>query len=62
MTMATSTFERKIEITDAEAVKKLWMVVLEDTPKKSLSDRPYTAAERERSDKLLELCLSRSRA
>ena len=62
MTMATSTFERKIVITDEEAIKKLWALMDEDMPKKSLSERPYTAAERERSDKLLELCLSRSRA
>lgn len=60
--MATSTFERKIVITDENSIKKLLALMADDVPKKSLSERPYTAAERERSDKLLELCLSRSRA
>lgn len=59
--MATSTFERKIEITDPESIKKLLAVMAEEAPKMPLSEHPYTAAERERSEKLLELCLSRSR-
>lgn len=59
--MATSTFERKIEISDPESVKRLVAVMEKDAPKKLLSDHPYTAAERERSDQLLRQCLSRSR-
>ena len=59
--MATSTFERKIEIREPEAIKKLMAIMEKDAPKKPLSDHPYTEAERERSVRLLKQCLSRSR-
>ena len=59
--MATSTFERKIEITDPESVKKLISVIENDTPAEPLSTKPYTEKERERSVSLLRQCLSRSR-
>lgn len=59
--MSTSTFDRKIEISDPESVMKLVAVMAKDAPKKPLSEHPYTADERERSDKLLRRCLSRSR-
>ena len=59
--MATSTFERKIEITDPESVKKLISVIENDTPAEPLSTNPYTEKERERSVSLLRQCLSRSR-
>lgn len=59
--MATNTFERKIEITDPESVKKLIAVTAKSVPDKPLSSHPYTAAERERSERLLKQCLSRSR-
>ncbi len=59
--MATSTFERKIEITDPKSVKKLISVMEKDAPTKSLSDHPYTQEERERSVSLLRKCLSRSK-
>lgn len=58
--MATCTFERKIEINDPESIKKLIAVMTAETPKKPLSAHPYTAVERERSDRLLKQCLSRS--
>lgn len=59
--MATSTFERKIEITEPESIRKLMAVMAKDASKKPLSDHPYTEAERERSVRLLKQCLSRSR-
>ena len=59
--MATSTFERKIEISDPESIRKLADVMAKETPDRPLSEHPYTAAERERSDQLLRQCLSRSR-
>lgn len=59
--MATSTFERKIEISDPESVKKLFAVMAKDTSQKPISEHPYTVVERERSDQLLKQCLSRSR-
>lgn len=57
--MATSTFERKIEITDLNALEKLVKVMAMDPPKKPLSEHPYTSEERERSDQLLKRFLSR---
>jgi len=59
--MATSTFERKIEITDPQSVKKLITVMEKDAPTKSLSDYPYTQKERERSVSLLKQCLTEKR-
>ena len=59
--MATSTFERKIEITDPESIKKLMDVMAKDAPKTPFSDHPYTAQERERSLRLFRQCLSRSK-
>ena len=57
--MATSTFERKIEITDPEAIKRLIEVMAKEPPEKPLSEHPYTSAERERSEQLLKRFLSR---
>lgn len=59
--MATNTFERKIEISDYESVKRLIKVMNEEAPQKSLSENMYTARERERSERLLKQCLSRSK-
>jgi hypothetical protein len=59
--MATSTFERKIEITDPDSMKKLIAVMTKDIPEKPFSEHPYTADVRERSNQLLRQCLSRSR-
>lgn len=59
--MATSTFERKIEITEPESIRKLVEVMAKEAPKKPLSEHPYTEADRERSEHLLKQCLSRSR-
>ncbi len=59
--MATSTFERKIEIQDVESLKKLIDVMNADVPKKRLSQHPFSDAERERCDRLLKQCLSRSK-
>ena len=58
--MATCTFERKIEISDPESIKKLLNVMNGEAPRRPLSENPYTAAERERSDSLLKQCLLRS--
>ena len=58
--MATSTFERKIEISNVEDVKRLIQVISSDAPKKPLSTNPYGSEERKRSESLLKQCLSRS--
>lgn len=59
--MATSTFERKIKITESESINKLMAVMAKDAPKEPLSDHPYSEADRERSEQLLKQCLFRSR-
>ena len=59
--MATSTFDRKIEISDPESVKKLLAVMADDSPARPISTTPYTDAERKRSEGLLKRCLSRSK-
>lgn len=59
--MATSTFDRKIEITDPDSLQRLIALMEKDVPKRPLSQHPYTASERERSEQLLKQCLSRSR-
>jgi len=57
--MATSTFERKIEISDTASLKKLVDVMTADAPKEPLSTHPFSTAERDRSEYLLKRFLSR---
>ena len=57
--MATSTFDRKIELNTTESVKKLMEVMQEDAPVKPLSLPPFSSVERERSERLLKQFLSR---
>ena len=57
--MATSTFDRKIELNTTESVKKLMEVMQEDSPVKPLSQHPFSSVERERSERLLKQFLSR---
>ena len=59
--MATSTFERKIEITSPDALKRLADIMASEPPKEPLSVHPYGDIERERSEDILKLWLSRSR-
>lgn len=59
--MATSTFERKIEITSPDAVKRLTEVMTSNPPKQPISQHPYGMAERERSEDILKQWLSRSK-
>ena len=59
--MATSTFDRKIEITDPESVKKLMYIMSDDAQSSPLSERPYSETDRERGVRLLRQCLLRSR-
>ena len=57
--MATSTFDRKIELNTTESVKKLMEVMQEEAPVKPLSQHPFSSVERERSERLLKQFLSR---
>ena len=56
--MATSTFDRKIELNTTESVKKLMEVMQEDAPVKPLSQHPFSSVERDRSERLLKQFLS----
>ena len=58
--MATSTFDRRIEITDPESLKKLAELMAADAPKIPLSEHPFSDAERDRSERLLRQFLSHS--
>lgn len=58
--MATSTFERRIEISDDESLKRLFHVIATDAPAKPLSEHPFSEGERNRSERLLKQFLSRS--
>lgn len=59
--MATSTFERKIEIKEPKYVQRLLTMMKDDRPVIPLSDHPYTEEERERSVELFKQFLSRSK-
>ncbi|MDO4280818.1 MAG: hypothetical protein Q4C56_04245 [Peptococcaceae bacterium] len=58
--MPTNTFERKIEIKDPASLQKLFDVMQSDDSHKPLSQHPFSDADRERSARLLKMCLSRS--
>lgn len=58
--MATSTFERKITITDLSSFEKLLHVMDSDAPDDTKSLSPLSDMEIERSEQLLNQCLSRS--
>ncbi|WP_455058476.1 hypothetical protein [Jutongia sp.] len=57
--MATSTFERKIELNTSESIRKLSNIMKSDIPVKPLSAHPFSAPERDRSERLLKQYLSR---
>lgn len=59
--MATSTFERKIELTEPTSIKKLAKIIAAERPKEKLSEHPFSDKERERSETLLKQYLSRSK-
>ena len=57
--MATSTFDRKIEISTPEALKRLINVMNSEAPK-PLSTHPFSTEERKRGELLLKQCRLRS--
>lgn len=58
--MATSTFERKIMITDSSSLKKIAKVMSAEAPKKSNSVGPFSKKDRDRGEELLMRCQLRS--
>lgn len=59
--MPTNTFDRKLEITDPDSIRKLIQVMASEPVNEPLSKHPYSQQERERSVLLLKECLSRSK-
>lgn len=57
--MATSTFDRRLELNTIESVKKLIEVIQEEAPVKPLSQHPFSSVERDKAESLLCEFLSR---
>ena len=57
--MATNTFDRKIEITDMESLKKL-MKVMNTNSSTPISNHPFSDNDRKRGEQLLDHWLSHS--
>lgn len=58
--MATSTFERKIIINNPESLRRLERVMADQTPKKPISEHPFSNEDRKRGETLLKQCQLRS--
>lgn len=58
--MATSTFDRKIELRDKKSVDRLIRILSDSKKPRPLSARPYTDADRKKGEELLDKYLSRS--
>ncbi len=56
--MATSTFDRELELTNLESVIKLLTL---EPAKEPLSKHPYTDEDRKRGEELLLCCLAHSK-
>ena len=54
--MATSTFERKIVISNPESLQRLERVMYDQTPKKPISEHPFSNEDRKRGEALLKRC------
>lgn len=54
--MATSTFERKIVISDPNALQRMAKVMADQTPKKPISEHPFSTEDRKRGEALLKRC------
>lgn len=60
--MATSTFERRIEISSPDSLEKLANILSDTSKIKPVSAAPYTKADRDRGEQLLKQFLSHSKA
>ena len=58
--MSTNTFERKITISDPESLEKLFRIINEKDSNTKQNNIPLSDKEIERSEQLLNLCLSHS--
>lgn len=59
--MATSTFERKIEISSEKSIEKLIGIISEQYKAEPISATPYTKVDRDRGEQLLKQFLSHSK-
>lgn len=58
--MATSTFEREIEITNPDAVERLEKLMSDETPGYPVCRRPFAREEQEWAEAALRRCPLRS--
>lgn len=58
--MATSTFERKIVVTDPKAIDKLSKIMSDETPSKPITRSSFSSEKRVRGEALLKQCPLRS--
>lgn len=58
--MATSTFERKIIIDDPGSLERLEKIMNDNSPKKTISEHPFSYEDRKRGEDLLSRCRLRS--
>lgn len=58
--MATSTFDRKIEINSIKSINELVHILSDKEKPEPLSDHPYSDTERKKGDELLDWYLSHS--
>lgn len=59
--MATSTFERRIEISSPDSLEKLANILSDENKTKPISAAPYSKVDRDRGEQLLKRFLSRSK-
>lgn len=59
--MATSTFERKIEITDSEALIRLLKIMSDETPRKPITLASNFYEKHVKIEKILKQCPRRSK-
>ena len=55
--MATNTFDRRILISDSESLERLTRVMADNTPKKPISEHPFSSDESAMDTVLITLSL-----
>lgn len=58
--MATSTFERKIIINNPKSLERIEEIMNDNSPRKPISDHPFSYGDRKRGEELLSRCQLRS--
>ncbi len=59
--MATSTFDKRMIVTNPESVEKLYQILTSEKRDKPINKELFSPSERVRSEQILTRCLSRSK-